>query len=564
MAMMISDGGGVALRLPPRQDPSADTRLPVQACVPPPSQGGYRPEPAYHPGIQAPGAGGGTPPSATGGEYGIPEGGTLGEAASGTPAQPFDVTLSQLATAVYGTRGAPPEGWTELSDQDLAARLGTPGQPASAEEVQDWRLTFLGFNDSVGSNDQEFRAQVYTDGEGNYVLSYRGTSDENGDWDNNFRQGLGYETRDGDKFSVTAANTGREFADVFGDGGGNPTDPAGHGNLAITGHSQGGGLATVGSIASGVPAVTFDASGIHPNTWDRLGIDPQAARDIAENGGIRAYSLSGDALTQAQDSWVTGVVAPDALGTQIVVEPARADENNMFTHYGPMELDGMSPEQIALLNAGVEATRDPLTGTLLGAPIGVGVGTLLGGPLGGAVGLVAGPLLTTGAGHLAYSAISHSPNALTAAMIDREPWQAGYENPSSIGRDLQNLLPDELKDDFARNTHDLATDIDAVVATHFADGDYVEGGISIAGDVVEGFYTSAGDTVDRYADGLATRIDDNVGGWVGDVLSTGVDVTGDVIEGGADLLGQGAEVVADGVGWVAQGATDFIGGLFGG
>ncbi len=546
MALTISDRG--TPWLPPQRDPLPGLPGPVQARAALPGFGSYRPEPQYHPQVQSPGPGPGAPRApAAGDTYGIPDGSTLGQAASGTQAQPFDVTLSQLATAVYGTRGEPPPGWSAVSDADLAARLGTPGQPATDQQVQAWRLQYLGANDSVDSNPQEFRAEVYTDGDGSFVLSYRGTAEGAADWENNFRQGLGYETGDGDKFGVTAANSGVEFARVFGN------DAAD--NLAITGHSQGGGLATVGSLASGIPAVTFDASGIHPNTWDRMGIDPQRARDVAEGGQIRAYSLSSDALTQAQDSWVTGLVAPDALGTRIVVEPARADENAMFTTYGPIELEGMTPEQLALLNAGVEVARDPLTGTLVGAP----AGFLLGGP----IGLVAGPLLVTGAGHLAYSAISHSPNALTAAMIDHEPWQAGYQNPSSLGRDLQDLLPDPLKDDFARNTHDLATDIDAVVATEFAAGDHVEGGFRIAGDVVEGVFNSAGDTADRYADALAGSIDERVDGWAGDVLSGAVDTAGDVVEGVSDAAGQVGEWIGDGAGRIAQGATNFIGGLFG-
>lgn len=499
--------------------------------------------------------------------YGIPPGSTLRDAASGTQAQPFDVTLSQLATAVYGTRGGPPMGWNRVTNEELAARLGTPGQPASDQEVQSWRLKHLGFNDCVQTNDQEFRADIYTDGNGNYVLSYRGTAEDGPDWDNNFRQGLGYETRDGDKFSGTAARTAVAFAEVFGNGeGGGPGS-----NLAITGHSQGGGLATVGSIMSGVPAVTFDASGIHPNTWDRLEMNPQQARDIAENGQIRAYSLSSDLLTKVQDSWVTGLVAPDALGTQIVVDPARQDEHSMFTHYGPQELKDMTPEQLALLNQGVELARDPVTGTLLSPLIvpvtatgGLLVGSLFGNPAAGAgIGALAAPVVMVGAGDLFYSAISHSPNALTAAMIDRQPWQAGYENPSSLGRDLQNLLPDELKDDFARNTHDFATDVDAVVANEFANGQYVQGGASLAGDFIEGAFNSTGDTADRYADQLAAHVDEKVDGWFGDVLAGTIDGAGDVVEGAADIGGQVVETVADGVGWAAQGVTNFVGGLFG-
>lgn len=553
MVMTISDSGAIHRPLL-RQEPPPPPAQPPQ-CVAP-RRGGYRPEPAFHPQIQATGANAPQSPSAAGGQYGIPQGGTLGSVASGTQAQPFDVTLSQLATAVYGTRGDPPEGWSAVSDTDLAQRIGTPERPATPEQVQAWRLQYLGANDSVPSNDQEFRAEVYTDGDGNYVLSYRGTAEGADDWDNNFRQGLGYETRDGDKFSVTAVSTAKEFASVFGDNPGGESS-----NLAITGHSQGGGLASVGALASGVPAVTFDASGIHPNTFDRMGIDPQHARDLAEGGQIRAYSLSGDALTNAQDSWGTGLVAPDALGTQIVVDPARADEHNMFSNYGPME--GFSPEQSRAINAGVEIARDPLTGTIVGAPVGAGVATLVGGPLAAPLGALGGSLLTVVGGNIAYAGISHSPNALTAAMIDREPWQAGYENPSNLGRDLQDLLPGELKDDFARNTHDFATDIDGVVANQFANGEYVAGGFSIAGDFAEGFFNSTGDTVDRYADSLAAKIDERVDGLAGDVLSGAVDFGGDAIEFVADGTGQVVEVLADGAGKVAQGVTNFVGGLFG-
>ena len=507
------------------------TTLPVQAYT------GYRPEPSYHPQLSQRTTGpvtGGPAPSAAGGTYGIPAGSTLSQVASGTQAQPFDVTLSQLATAVYvvdgkATRGDPPEGWSAVSDQQL--------QELGVADPQAWRLQYLGANERVDSNDQEFRAEVYTDGDGNFVLSYRGTAEGGPDWDNNFRQGLGYETNEGDKFAGTAVNTAVEFARVFGDNPGGAST-----NLAITGHSQGGGLATVGSLASGVPAVIFDASGIHPNTFDRMGIDPQRARDLAEGGQIRSYSLSSDALTNAQDSWITGVIAPDALGTQIVVAPAAADEHNMFTNYGPTE--GFSPEQSAQINTAVEIGRhtpflpiNPVTGVLTG-------GANL-------------------AGNLGYAAISHSPNALTNAMIERQPWQAGYENPSNFGRDVQNLLPDELKDDFARNTHDFATDIDAVVANEFANGQYVQGGASLAGDFAEGAFNSAGDTADRYADQAAAYVDDNVDGWAGDVLSGAIDLGGDGVEFVADVGGQAVESFADGIGWVAQGATNFVGGLFG-
>ena len=500
----------------------------------PVATGSYRLDASYHPQLRSPEAF--SAGAQSGAPYAIPPGQTLASVAGGTRGQPFDVTLSQLATAVYGTRGDPPAGWSEVSDQALRER--------GVDEPQSWRLEVLGANDSVDGNAQEFRAAIYTDGSGNFVLAYRGTAEGAADWDNNFRQGLGYETRDGDKFSVTAANTAREFAEVFGNGNGGASS-----NLAITGHSQGGGLAAVGALASGAPAVTFDASGIHPNTLDRLGIAPQDARGLAEGGLIRAYSLRDDALTKAQDSWLTGLVAPDALGTQIVVDPASADERHMFTRYGPIE--GFSPAQSAWMNAGVEFARNtPFM------------------PLTPATGLVTGAASL--GSDLAYSAISHSPNALTAGMVEHQPWQAGYENPTNPGRELQNLLPDAVKDDYARNVHDFARDVDAVVSGEFASGRHVQGAARLAGDLAEGAWNSAGDTIDGYADALAARIEAGIAGRAGSVLAGAVDRGGDAIEFVADAGGQVVESLANGAGWVAQGAGDaargavnLVGGLFG-
>lgn len=225
-----------------------------------------------------------TPPS----PYALPSGSTLNDVASGTKAQPFDVTLSQLATASYETRGTPPEGWSAVNDSMLESR--------GIDDPATWRQEFLGGVEQTTAN--QFKAEVYTDGEGNFVLAYRGTAEGKKDWGDNFQQGLGFETGTVDKFTGLAADTAIEFARVFGDG-----QPGASTNLAITGHSQGGGQASIGSLASGVPAVTFDASGIHPNTLERLGIaNPQDARDIAEGGQIRAYSLKSDLLSRSQES----------------------------------------------------------------------------------------------------------------------------------------------------------------------------------------------------------------------------------------------------------------------
>ncbi len=488
--------------------PATTTQLPATT--------GYRPEPTYHPQLAGL-TSGAEPQGGPSGPYALPAGSTLAQTAGGTQAQPFDVTLSQLATAVYGTRGDPPPGWSAVSDQMLAER--------GIVDPTAWREQFLG--GGTQTTEQEFKAEIYTDGNGNFVLSYRGTAEGAADWENNFEQGLGFQTDPVDKFSGTAVNTAMEFARVFGDPDGDPT------NLALTGHSQGGGLASVGSLASGIPAVTFDASGIHPNTLDRMGFAPDQARSYAENGGIRAYSLDSDMLSQAQESWVTGLVAPDALGTRIVVSPGPVAEHTLFGRGAADEFPDMSAGERAVWNSVVEAARHS------GIP------------------------LVDGVGDLAYAAMSHNPNVLTAAMIEREPWQAGYENPSDLGRDLQDLLPEPLKDDYARNTHDFVSDIGEVVDTDFRNGDYVQGGFRILGDLSEGVFNSTGDTVNRGTESAASFVDEHVGGLPGDLLAGAITGSGDLTQGAIDLAGQGTELLADGAGAVAQGASDFVGWLSG-
>lgn len=491
------------LQSPPPPPPSSEA---ANAPALQPLQG--RHEPGYHPQVAA--LAPATPQSPQCAPGGVGPG-ELSALASGQQAQEFDVVLSQLATAVYGTRGAPPAGWSEVTDADLAAR--GISDPAA------WRAQYLDGGDQLTA--QHFRAEIYQDCNGNFVLAYRGTDGSGADWMNNFRQGAGFTTSDQiDKFSGLATRTAVEFERRFGtpDADGNAT------NLAITGHSQGGGLASVASLASGVPAVTFDASGIHPNTLDRLGIDPQAARDLAEGGLIRRYSMGDDLLTNFQENSPFALAAPDALGTRIVVDPEGVQDLTLV----PRGLDAETglPTPVAWgLGAGLEVMDR------LNVPV-----------LGDIAGLVRG-------------AVSHSPELLTEAMIQQQPWQPGYTNPEpGAAASLIDRVPDALQDDFARNTHDLANDIITVVQTDFANGNGIQGGFRIAGDVVEGVVNSAADTVRQGADSLAQRIDDRYDGPVSDVVAKVVsgagsvaervlDFGGNVVEKGADIIGGGLQAL---------------------
>lgn len=80
----------------------------------------------------------------------------------------------------------------------------------------------------------------------------------------------------------------------------------GSGQLTFTGHSLGGGLASLASIVTGRKAVTFNAAGLNSLTALESTINPEVnLQPVTENWNnrnklITAYHVKGDPLTQAQ------------------------------------------------------------------------------------------------------------------------------------------------------------------------------------------------------------------------------------------------------------------------
>jgi hypothetical protein len=197
--------------------------------------------------------------------------------ARGREAQPVDLDLARLSSDVYDTpsEAAGVPGWRRLSPEELAAAGLRP------QDLENGRTGM--------------RAAVY-ESNGRYVVAFAGTDPlQPGDIGTDIAQGLGMETYQYQQ----AARIGDRARAAFGD------------DLAFTGHSLGGGLASHAALATGRPAVTFNAAGLHDDVMQGAGVDPDAARRHAEAGQIRSYRSGDDPLTGAEP------VLPDAPGRRI-------------------------------------------------------------------------------------------------------------------------------------------------------------------------------------------------------------------------------------------------------
>src|SRR5688500_12918006 len=185
--------------------------------------------------------------------------------ARGTTPQDLDVVLAAIAADVYLDKGSILVDWRPLSDEELKSA------GIDSKILVDARSGFA--------------ARLYIDRDGHVVLAFRG-SNEGKDWLHNIRQGLGFQ----DAQYQAADKAARKSFDVFGE------------ELAMTGHSLGGGLATLGSVVTGSPAVTFNSSGLSDETIRRQRRDPEVVRQWAQEGSIRRYAIDHEILTTLQEN----------------------------------------------------------------------------------------------------------------------------------------------------------------------------------------------------------------------------------------------------------------------
>ena len=179
------------------------------------------------------------------------------------------------------------------------------------EKLNAEEMDKLGITDSKEIDDPHtgFKADIYKDTNGDYVLVYRGTysapdhpeNDLIHDWskewtDDNMRQGLGMGSEQYKKSIKLAEKV-------------NSNKPKGK-QLTITGHSLGGGLATAAGAATGSKTYAFCPAGVHPNTYKKYGVkNPDTSK-------VHTYYSNQDFLNMASNNLS---LMPKAAGERIML-----------------------------------------------------------------------------------------------------------------------------------------------------------------------------------------------------------------------------------------------------
>lgn len=176
-----------------------------------------------------------------------------------THAQPQDRVMAALANASYEPGiEEPVPGWCAIS-RDEQSRMGiTPSH--------------------LDNRKSGFLANVYTNDRGGYVVAMAGTDAGSlADHTTNARQYAG--------LPASQYDQARELTRLV-------VEARGTGNVAVTGHSLGGSLASTAALAHGLQAVVFNAAPVHNN---QLG-DPAQDRAAGISGQVRHYEMPGEFL----------------------------------------------------------------------------------------------------------------------------------------------------------------------------------------------------------------------------------------------------------------------------
>lgn len=182
--------------------------------------------------------------------------------------------------------------------------------------LSDQEVTALGIDPALLRDPASgFAAGVFVNSQGQYVVNITGT--DFGTVEDVTEDATGAMT-----MSPQSANAVRLAQAVN-------ASPALANNAVYAGHSLGGRLATVASMESGNPAVTFNAAGVSPATVAYMasenGISTADMYARLGDGQVREYSTADDPLTNIQQNYPTKDVAPDGVGARVYLGGSNTD-----------------------------------------------------------------------------------------------------------------------------------------------------------------------------------------------------------------------------------------------
>lgn len=173
-----------------------------------------------------------------------------------------------------------------VDEFNRGARTDLPAAPVGLELIDTKKIPGLEktefTNKTTGFGAALFKSSINNE----TMLTYRGTNNAvtgRLDWMTNGAQGIGSETKQYNQAMDLARQVKRTVA--------SPSSP-----LVAVGHSLGGGLASAGVGATGLPGYTFNAAGLHANTVSRKGGLP--LDKVGEL--ITTQAVDGEVLTMVQ------------------------------------------------------------------------------------------------------------------------------------------------------------------------------------------------------------------------------------------------------------------------
>lgn len=240
-------------------------------------------------------------------------------------AQVTALTTALVSQDVYFNQSIPqilPNGITRLSNSQLAL---SPLSALTPTMLTDPKSGF-------------FAAVYYNTNSSTYIVADRGTQFTLADWENNFEQGSGLNSKQYDE----AAKVARAISKT------------GLTNVVFTGHSLGGGLATLQSAITGLHAYTFNAAGVDEATFAHANAQyvqqlPQLVSAYYDNHEILS-TLQDDSpvIVPALDAALLysglpplpALQAPSAEGTRIALTPVSSNGTPIpwYEDYNPVEM----------------------------------------------------------------------------------------------------------------------------------------------------------------------------------------------------------------------------------